>query len=293
MPLDSDEVQKPVRKLRKILKKISRNPSPAEVHDLRTRTRQIEATLGALSLDSNHNGRQLLKSLSRIRKNTGRVRDMDVLISYAASLRADGDENCKVELLEHLGSNRRRKADKLESSVSKQRTPLRWRLKRTLHQLEDLVGDKAGDESNERAASSKAAAAVLGLESELANTHRLGRQNLHPYRLKVKELRNVLKLAQDEDGQEFVDALGRVKDLIGEWHDWEELLAIASRKLKHGPGCKLMRELRQKTNEKYQRALTETERMRKTFLRVSPVKTKRGPGKLPQPALQAAAKLAA
>src|SRR5256885_13729874 len=83
MALDSDQVQKPVRKLRKILKKISRNPSPAKVHDLRTRTRQIEAALGALALDSNRNGRKLLKSLSRVRKNAGRVRDMDVLISYA------------------------------------------------------------------------------------------------------------------------------------------------------------------------------------------------------------------
>ena len=292
MALDSDQVQKPVRKLRKILKKISRNPSPAKVHDLRTRTRQIEATLGALSLDSNRNGRKLLKSLSRVRKNAGRVRDMDVLISYAATLPGDGEENCKLELIEHLGSTRRRKADKLESSVSKRSAPLRWRLKRTLHQVEDLVG-AAGEGSNERAASSKAAAAVLALESELADTQRLGRQNLHPYRLKVKALRNVLKLAQDEDDQEFVDALGRVKDLIGEWHDWGELLAIASRKLKHGPGCKLMRELRQKTNEKYQRALTETESMRKTYLRVSHAKTKRGSGKLPQPALQAAAKLAA
>jgi CHAD domain-containing protein len=293
MPLDSDEVQKPVRKLRKILKEVSSNPSPAEVHDLRTRTRQIEATLGALSLDSNRNGRRLLKSLSRVRKNAGRVRDMDVLISYAASLRADGDENCKVELLEHLGSTRRRKADKLKSSVSKRRTPLRWRLKRTLHQLEDLVGDKAGDESNERAASSKAAAAVLSLESELANTHRLGRQNLHPYRLKVKELRNVLKLAQDEDSQKFVDALGRVKDLIGEWHDWEELLAIASRKLKHGSGCKLIRELKQKTKEGFERSLTETERMRKTYLQVSRAKSKHDSHNLSESAFKAAAKLAA
>jgi CHAD domain-containing protein len=293
MALDSDEVQKPVRKLRKILKKISSNPSPAKVHDLRTRTRQIEATLGALSLDSDRSGRKLLKPLSRVRRSAGQVRDMDVLISYAAGLSGDGDDNCKIELLEHLGSARQRKADKLDSSVSKYGPPLRSRLKRTLSELEDLVGDEQGDETNQRAASSKAAAAVLALESELANTRQLGRRNLHPYRLKVKELRNVLKLAQGEDDQEFVDALGRVKDLIGEWHDWEELLSIASRKLNHGTGCTLMRQLRQKTKEKYERALTETERMRKTYLHVPRAKSKRGSGKLPQPALQAAAKLAA
>lgn len=87
MSLDSNQVQKPVRKLRKIIKKAGKEPSSQEVHDLRTNSRRLEASLAALSLHSKGNGRRLLKDLSRVRKRAGKVRDMDVLTGYAATLR--------------------------------------------------------------------------------------------------------------------------------------------------------------------------------------------------------------
>jgi hypothetical protein len=42
----------------------------------------------------------------------------------------------------------------------------------------------------------------------------LNKPNLHPYRLKVKELRNVLQMADNADQQEFITRLGEVKDAI-------------------------------------------------------------------------------
>ena len=64
--------------------------------------------------------------------------------------------------------------------------------------------------------------ALIGLKRPV----RLNRNNLHPYRLKVKELRNVLQLSNRADDIEFVEKLGQVKDAIGDWHDWEELVRI-------------------------------------------------------------------
>jgi CHAD domain-containing protein len=69
---------------------------------------------------------------------------------------------------------------------------------------------------------------VLKLSIELATPATLNRTNLHAYRLKIKERRYVLEMADDPGNQEFIDKLGEVKDAIGEWHDWEELIAIAS-----------------------------------------------------------------
>jgi CHAD domain-containing protein len=51
--------------------------------------------------------------------------------------------------------------------------------------------------------------------------------------LKIKELRYVLEMADGPRNQEFIDRLGEIKDAIGEWHDWEELIAITVEVLDH------------------------------------------------------------
>ncbi len=100
--LDPKRVHKPVKKLRNIVKQIPKQPSPEQVHDLRTNTRRPEAVVTALSLDTSRNVKDLLNDLFRVRKRAGKVRDMDVLTAYAASLHDGEDQDCKVQLLEHL-----------------------------------------------------------------------------------------------------------------------------------------------------------------------------------------------
>jgi CHAD domain-containing protein len=268
MAFDTNRIRKPPRKLRKLLKKLPKQPTPKEVHDLRTNTRRLEATLAALSLDSKATQRRLLKDLARVRRRAGEVRDLDVFTSHAATLHPDGDEHCSVQLLEHLGAERRRQAKKLHGIVAKYGTTARKRLKRTATSLERAItkGTAALDPAEAKA---KATASALKLEAELAMPAALGRRNLHPYRLKVKELHNLLRMAQKQDKEEFVSTLGEVKDGIGEWHDWEELLVIANDVLDHGAGCKLVGELKRICNEKYEQALTLTENMRKKYLKIS------------------------
>ncbi len=87
MALDLNRAEKPVRKLRKLLKKMSNPPTPEEVHDFRTNSRRVDATLKAFSLDSEPSSRRLLKRLARLRKRAGKVRDMDVLTDFASGLR--------------------------------------------------------------------------------------------------------------------------------------------------------------------------------------------------------------
>jgi hypothetical protein len=72
--------------------------------------------------------------------------------------------------------------------------------------------------------------------------------------------------------------LGEVKDAIGEWHDWEELIAIARRLLDYGPACKLIRNLHQTSDSKYQQALFITGRFRSKYLESGKHKTR--PGKI-------------
>ena len=136
----------------------------------------------------------------------------------------------------------------------------------------------------------------MELSSELATHTHLNRGNLHEFRLKVKELRYVLQLSDNADHVRFIEMLGKVKDAIGEWHDWEELIAISKDLLNHGPSCKLLHELRVVSSRKYEYALSIANKMRKEYLKPADRNAKaRGAdkNKLEQPALKAVSTIAA
>jgi len=278
MALDADRAEKPVRKLRKLLKRMPAVPNADDIHDFRTSSRRIEATIHALSLDSGQNGRRFLKQISKLRKRAGKVRGMDVLTDYLSSVSRHKEETeCYVRLLEHLGAQRLKYAKKFESARQQCASELNKRLKRTSRQLDKLLPSNGKKDPDQNGMSAAVTASALTLLAALAKPARLGKTNLHPYRLEVKELRNVLLMAENSDRQEFVRQLGEVKDAIGEWHDWEELVATAKTVLDHGVNCGLLASLRNMADSKYQNAIILTEEMRKKFLRISDRRNKRSP----------------
>ena len=267
MALDRNRLLKPAKKLRKLVSNLDGEPPPETVHHLRTSTRRFEAAFEALALDEQGIRKSVLKNLRRCRKRAGKVRDMDVLTDYASTVRLAGEEECTVRLLEHLGAQRQKYARKLYAEVSRLRSPLRRDLKRTPPKLAKLLGtDGAGPA--ETGLGPKAASAAVTLAIRLALPQRLDRGNLHPYRLHVKQLRNVLQMAGGEPPR-FVEDLGKVKDAIGEWHDWEELVSIAQKELKHGNRCRLLSELKRIAGRKYDHAFALAQALRTKYLRTS------------------------
>ena len=256
MPIDFDQLRKPIRTMRKLLKKMPANPVPEDVHQFRTRSREIETILQALQVDSNRKARRILKPLRRLRRRAGDVRDMDVLTGYVAEIaREKGEEECLTQLLEYLGAKRRKYAKRFHSASQKEGKRLRRRLKRGQEKLARI-------QSRDRRA---IPASVLQVAADLGTPTILNRSNLHPYRLKVKKLRNLFKLADAPD-QQLLDMLGAVKDAIGQWHDWVELAAIAEKALDHGSQCKLIRRLKKISSDKYQSALREAEQLQKRYV---------------------------
>ena len=119
MGLDFVRIQKPARKLRKLLKKMPADPGPEDVHDFRTQSRQLEANLQAFRLDSGRVGRRILQPISRLRKRAGKVRDMDVLTGFASRVPAqDGEQECSIRLLEYLGARRDKYARKFHAAAA-------------------------------------------------------------------------------------------------------------------------------------------------------------------------------
>jgi CHAD domain-containing protein len=110
-------------------------------------------------------------------------------------------------------------------------------------------------------------AKAIRLSSDLISPARLTRNNLHSYRLKVKELRDTLQLSDRAGSSKFLGKLGEVKDRIGEWHDWEELVEIATQVLDHGSSCGLMKHMKMVGKAKYDKALLLTERSRSHYLK--------------------------
>ena len=293
MPLDTDRMLKPVRRLRSILKKMPKQPAPEQVHDLRTNTRRFEAVLASVSPQSTQKTKALLKHQTAIRKRAGKVRDMDVLTTYATRMKPEGEDDCRVQLLEHLGATRKKDAGKLHRAVVKHGPKARNGLKGAEVKLEKILCLDGNKNCDPAEALAQTTAFALKLESKLSDPPRLGRNNLHPYRLKVKELHNVMRAGENRTNRDFVQALNSVKDSIGEWHDWEELLTIAKDVIDHS-NCKLIRGLKSTADRKYTEALAQAEHMRKRYLRIDHGK-KAGIKKngAPEPAWMATTSLAA
>lgn len=267
MPLDKAQPNRSIRKLRSFLKKPRRRPSPRRIHDFRTHTRRLEVMLEAFAMNSRRNERRTLQTLPSLRKRAGKIRDMDVLMERASSVRVDGEEDCSLQLLEYLGAKRYAQAKAMRALVEKHGPILRKRLKRTGARLESLLLQSDQSPKHHRpSAPVTAMATALELSSTLHTPARLDRRNLHSYRLKVKELRNVLEMSDDAKRQPFVDKLTEVKDAIGEWHDWEELVSIATKVLSHDKSCKLLRELKNISRVKFENARSLTYGMRQVYL---------------------------
>jgi CHAD domain-containing protein len=215
--------QKPLKKLRKALKSLPADPTAEDVHELRTHTRRLEAIVDTFLLDRKKKTRHLLKAVTPVRKAAGEVRDMDVLVGKVLALAPDHSNDSLVRLVEHLGEMRLEGARQLRHTVAAHRKDAR----RSLKDYSRLVGRQFPGKAQ---VVSSAESVPTHLATELANWPRLNPENIHPFRIKIKQLRYMLQLSEQAD-KDLVNALGSVKDEVGDWHDWQELARIANQVL--------------------------------------------------------------
>ncbi len=257
MEIERENVEKPLRKLRKALKRFPDDPSSQQVHSLRTNARQLEAIVDALMLDSKKKTRQLLRSVTPVRRAAGEVRDMDVLVANVLALPRDGGGDSLVRLVEHLGERRVESARDLSQTVASRKKTAR----RSLKQYARLVGKEFRGKNRNLANVEPVAA---GLVAELETWPELNEGNIHPFRIKVKQLRYMLQLAREANGG-VVDALGQVKDTVGDWHDWQELARIARSVLDPEEDKTALKKIEEIGRRKFKDALTVANETRKRY----------------------------
>jgi|ERR1700730_5366731 len=113
-----------------------------------------------------------------------------------------------------------------------------------------------------------------------------------------RRLRNCATFFRSNDAGHvrFVKSLGTVTDAIGEWHDWEELIAISTKLPSHGPSCRLLHEFRVISSRRYESALSITNKMRKDYLKSANLNARGSGGdkdKAGQPVIKAVSTTAA
>lgn len=223
MRIEVDKAMKPVRRLRKLLKKSPAELPPDFVHELRTQTRKLEAAVHVLSHTRDPRAKRLLKRIKPIRKAAGDVRDMDVMIEKLLWLgheAEDGESEALLRLTEKMADARQKGASELRSILERKASFLREKLKRYAGRMRKADPGRLAD----------SAAVPQMLATQLQHWPRLKAENLHEFRIQAKELRYMLQLTPETD-ESTLDAFARVKDVAGEWHDWLQLREYAGKAL--------------------------------------------------------------
>jgi CHAD domain-containing protein len=271
MPIELDRLEKPLRKLRRSLKHWPANPSIEMVHELRTQTRRLEAILNSFMLEQQPEMRRLLKAMKPIRKAAGAVRDMEVLVADALTLPRAAQNESIVRLVEHLGSIRDKSSSKLHEIISDQRKQARRHLKQCVRLLGSTFSDKKLQ--NKPASPALAVGVATNLATGLRRWPPLNQGNIHEFRKQVKKLRYILQMAERPGASsnrtpdtDWLNTLGKVKDQIGDWHDWCELQQIAQDVLDKKLDGPILKQIAETMNTKLERAVATANKMRARYL---------------------------
>jgi CHAD domain-containing protein len=267
-----ERVRKALRELGKSLESLHGESAPKDVHKLRTASRRVEAIAGVLQAVDGKKSRRLVKSIEPVRKAAGGVRDMDVLLADARKLARYCDGESLGHLVEHLETARQQYAGELQHA-------LHHRRKAVLADLKEYSKFVASAAKHAQSASSSGADANQSQENihssamdvmrELGDWQPLEAENLHEFRLKVKQLRYTLQLDAQADAA-LVEALGDVQRRIGDWHDWHQLEQIARQALLLEEDRALLDRIGETVKRRFDRALAAANALRGKYLNIPP-----------------------
>jgi len=263
-----ERARKAVRELSKTLKSLPMDPPPEEIHKLRTTTRRVEAIVSVLGHVEGKESRRVLKSIEPIRKAAGGVREVDVMIVNARKLARYVAGDSLTRLLEHLQIARQQNAEVLRRVLGRRRDLARENLKQYSRLIRTaLAPEKEAVSLNGLPAHLQEGvhSAAIKVVRELGEWPPLDADNVHAFRLKVKELRYILQLSADADSG-LVETLGNVQRLIGDWHDWQQLEQIARKLLNMKRDGTLLTRIGETSRRRLSRALTAANALRGKYL---------------------------
>jgi CHAD domain-containing protein len=264
-----ERVRKTLRELGKSLESLNGESAPKDVHKLRTATRRVEAIAGMLEAADGKKSRRLVKAIEPVRKAAGGVRDMDVLLADARKLARYSHGESLKHLVAHLQTARQQNAEELQHALHHRRKAVLEDLKEYAKfvalvakhlQRSDDQGSRAQEEIHSSA---------MNVMRELGDWKPLDAENLHGFRLKVKQLRYTMQLDAHADSS-LMEALGEVQRRIGDWHDWHQLEEIARELLALEQDQALLDRIGETAKRRFDRALAAANALRGKYLNMPP-----------------------
>ncbi len=252
MPVNVKHAQSVIRRLSRLLGKTSREPRPEHVHQLRTHVRRVEVLLTHVVRAPGSNERKLTKTFDRLRKRTGKVRDLDVQLATLAKLRVPaGVQKQRLEsALTDLRSRHEKKLlEKLDKdSISKLRKHLR-----------KFSGNLSAQKNHENPLTM-----AQHLVTSLARRQTpLTEPALHAYRLEAKRARYLAEMAgSNPAANALIEKLVPMQDSLGSWHDSVTLCASAQKILGGVTESALVAELKNLTRARLREAIASVEELR-------------------------------
>jgi CHAD domain-containing protein len=242
---DLENVQRLGKKLRENLVRCSEDPDVDPVHDTRTGTRRLQATLEDLVRGIPQGddpvrtaATAMMKLLKKIRREAGPVRDLDVHRKLLEKLTrrvvgvvaGDGADLLETPETELRPTAVEQQADDLDAWLKHRRSELAEGLKADAKEFAEKL-DKRQEELEaaltarrlRRARKKPAGVVALDNFARLASEMQvLDAGNLHDFRKGAKKARYVAELAAqgDEHAQQVGETLKKLQDEIGDWHDW-------------------------------------------------------------------------
>jgi CHAD domain-containing protein len=197
------------------------------VHQARVATRRIREALPLVA--RGRAGKSLKKSVRKLTRALGPVRELDVALMNLDQLRNSGDipEAAIARLRQLVMEERQRLGAEMVRRISQYNLP----------KLQKKAVEAAGRGPATGARDPRRAAVAMARAARRAVTLRAAMENaagiylpdrLHEVRIAVKKLRYALEIAQDLSGSRAtmrIRTLKRVQDLLGRMHDLEMLIA--------------------------------------------------------------------
>jgi CHAD domain-containing protein len=198
------------------------------VHQARVATRRIREALPLVA--RGRTGKSLKKSVRKLTRALGPVRELDVALMNLDQLRNSGEvsEAAIARLRQLVTEERQRLGAEMVRLISHYNLP-KFQKKAVEAAARGPEASGARDPRRIAAALGRAARRAEGLHAAIDNAAGIYLPDrLHRVRITVKKLRYALEIAQDLSGSRAtarVRTLKRVQDLLGRMHDLEMLIA--------------------------------------------------------------------
>ena len=184
MSISSERCDFVFQKTARDLRHLASEQQPQTVHSFRTSTRRVQILLKELIPERDRKQKKLLKTLDRIRKRAGKVRDLDMQLAALRSLKVPQEPRRKTRLVHRLIELRAKHEKKLRNQLDKETIrDVRKQLKRA---VKDLPLEKGRD---------PLVVARQMLAKITRPTGPLNEEVLHQYRIAVKRARYAAELA--------------------------------------------------------------------------------------------------